>query len=112
MKTALTVAENLRFWQRFLRRGRMSPWRGAGDGRPGAIGAPAVRLSVGRPAPAGGDRQAAGRYRPVWLLDEPTAGLDAASEAQFSALMQAHLDEGGIIVAATHLPLGLRGRGS
>ena len=46
-------------------------------------------------------------YRPVWLLDEPTAGLDRASEAQFAALMTAHLEDGGMIIAATHLPLGL-----
>ena len=46
-------------------------------------------------------------YRPLWLLDEPTAGLDKASEAQFAALMRTHLDDGGMIVAATHLPLGL-----
>ncbi len=48
-------------------------------------------------------------HRPVWLLDEPTAGLDAESERQFAALMRAHLASGGIIVAATHLPLGLEG---
>jgi len=46
-------------------------------------------------------------YRPVWLLDEPTAGLDRASEAQFAKLMAAHLEDGGMIIAATHLPLGL-----
>ncbi|RST88275.1 heme ABC exporter ATP-binding protein CcmA [Aquibium carbonis] len=46
-------------------------------------------------------------YRPVWLLDEPTAGLDRASETQFAALMAAHLEDGGMILAATHLPLGL-----
>jgi heme exporter protein A len=46
-------------------------------------------------------------YRPVWLLDEPTSGLDKASEAQFGALMRAHLDDGGMILAATHHPLGL-----
>ena len=48
-------------------------------------------------------------YRPVWLLDEPTAGLDAASERQFAALMRTHIEDGGIILAATHLPLGLEG---
>ena len=48
-------------------------------------------------------------HRPVWLLDEPTAGLDAASETDFAALMGAHLGGGGIIVAATHLPLGIEG---
>ncbi|TJV00935.1 MAG: ATP-binding cassette domain-containing protein, partial [Mesorhizobium sp.] len=47
--------------------------------------------------------------RPVWLLDEPTAGLDKASEERFAGLMRGHCREGGIIVAATHLPLGLEG---
>ena len=47
--------------------------------------------------------------RPVWLLDEPTAGLDKASDERFAGLMAAHLEGGGIIVAATHLPLGLDG---
>jgi len=46
-------------------------------------------------------------YRPVWLVDEPTAGLDKASEKGFEDLMQQHLEDGGIIVAATHLPLDL-----
>jgi heme exporter protein A len=48
-------------------------------------------------------------WRPLWLLDEPTAGLDAASDARFTGLMEAHLAEGGILVAATHQPLGLDG---
>ena len=47
--------------------------------------------------------------RPVWLLDEPTAGLDKASEERFAGLMRGHLQDGGILVAATHLPLGLDG---
>ncbi|RVD33818.1 heme ABC transporter ATP-binding protein CcmA, partial [Mesorhizobium sp. M4A.F.Ca.ET.020.02.1.1] len=48
-------------------------------------------------------------HRPIWLLDEPTAGLDKASEERFGGLMRVHLADGGIIVAATHLPLGLEG---
>ena len=48
-------------------------------------------------------------YRPVWLLDEPTAGLDARSERQFAGLMAAHLEDGGLIMAATHVPLGIGG---
>ncbi|WP_420393922.1 heme ABC exporter ATP-binding protein CcmA [Acuticoccus sp.] len=43
--------------------------------------------------------------RPVWLLDEPTAGLDAAARRAFCAMMSAHLAEGGTILAATHEPL-------
>ena len=33
-------------------------------------------------------------WRPVWLLDEPTAGLDKASERQFAALIEAHREDG------------------
>ncbi|TGV75345.1 heme ABC transporter ATP-binding protein CcmA, partial [Mesorhizobium sp. M2D.F.Ca.ET.145.01.1.1] len=42
-------------------------------------------------------------------LDEPTAGLDKASEGRFAGLMREHLGDGGMVVAATHLPLGLEG---
>ena len=45
--------------------------------------------------------------RAVWILDEPTAALDAASQVRFGRLMTAHLDAGGIVIAATHQPLGL-----
>lgn len=47
--------------------------------------------------------------RPVWVLDEPTSALDAASTALLTRLMREHLAGGGIIVAATHQPLGLDG---
>ena len=43
--------------------------------------------------------------RPLWLLDEPTVGLDAASRDSLAALMAAHLATGGIIIAATHVEL-------
>jgi heme exporter protein A len=43
--------------------------------------------------------------RVLWLLDEPTTGLDAASVAQFNALCAAHRAGGGMIVASTHTPL-------
>lgn len=43
----------------------------------------------------------------LWLLDEPTLGLDAASVARLGDLMAAHRAAGGVIVAATHLPLPL-----
>lgn len=45
---------------------------------------------------------------PLWLLDEPTTGLDAASVLQFCALCEAHRDAGGMIIASTHTPLELR----
>lgn len=45
---------------------------------------------------------------PLWLLDEPTTGLDAASVARFSSLCEAHREAGGMIIASTHTPLELR----
>ena len=44
--------------------------------------------------------------RPLWLLDEPTASLDRAGQEMLAALAAEHLRGGGIIVAATHMPLG------
>jgi heme exporter protein A len=46
---------------------------------------------------------------PLWLLDEPTTGLDAASVARLELRFAAYRAAGGMIVAATHLPLGLPG---
>ena len=46
--------------------------------------------------------------RPVWLLDEPTVGLDAASVKQLQALMNKHLENNGIIIATTHIDLGIK----
>ena len=45
--------------------------------------------------------------RPVWLLDEPTSALDTSGQAMIASLMGAHLRSGGIILAATHGPLGI-----
>ncbi|MEM6421239.1 MAG: heme ABC exporter ATP-binding protein CcmA [Pseudomonadota bacterium] len=45
--------------------------------------------------------------RPVWLMDEPTASLDAASAATVAALVRRHCADGGIAVIATHQDLGL-----
>ena len=47
--------------------------------------------------------------RPLWLLDEPATALDAASQAVLAGMMRRHLAGGGIVVAATHGPLGLDG---
>jgi heme exporter protein A len=48
-----------------------------------------------------------GGSRPLWLLDEPTNALDAAGQSLFVALMGDHLARGGLIIAATHAPLGV-----
>lgn len=48
--------------------------------------------------------------RPLWLLDEPFAPLDARWRAALGLLMQAHLDKGGAILAAVHDPLPVTAR--
>lgn len=45
----------------------------------------------------------------LWLLDEPTAGLDAASAALLANAMAAHRAAGGIVMAAVHGDIGLAG---
>ncbi len=48
--------------------------------------------------------------RPLWLLDEPFAPLDARWRAALGLMMQAHLDKGGAILAAVHDPLPVEAR--
>lgn len=109
MKPALTVAENLLFRQQFLGHPFLTVEEALDEvGLPSVAALPFGYLSTGQ------RRRIAiasllVSHRPVWLLDEPTAGLDLGSERRFSALMQAHLEDGGIIVAATHVPLGIEG---
>lgn len=107
MKPALTVEENLRFWRDFLEEPHLEVSEALK-----MVGLPEIgHLPFGYLSTGQRRRVAIARllvsYRPIWLLDEPTAGLDKASERQFAALMGAHLEDGGIIIAATHLPLGL-----
>jgi heme exporter protein A len=110
LKPALSVLENLGFWRDFLG-GDVSD---AGD-RLAAVGLdhaaqlPAVVLSAGQRRRLSIARLLTVR-RPVWLLDEPTSALDTAGQTMFAALMQDHLARGGLIVAATHAPLGIAAR--
>lgn len=107
MKPALTVNENLRFWRGFLGEAHLDVDEALDMVGLGDLGhLPFGYLSTGQRRRVAIARLVVS-YRPLWLLDEPTSGLDRASEMQFTALMQAHREEGGIIVAATHQPLGL-----
>lgn len=109
MKAELGVEENLRFWQEFMGEPHLPPFEALEMVGLGDIGhLPFGYLSTGQRRRASIARLLVS-YRPVWLLDEPTSGLDKASEAQFADLMEVHLENGGMIMAATHLPLGLKG---
>lgn len=104
VKTALTVHENLAFWRDFMGGGDVEEALAAFD-LTRLSSYPAGLLSAGQKR-----RLALARLllapRVLWLLDEPTVGLDTASLARLAKVMAAQLDRGGMIIAATHVPLG------
>jgi heme exporter protein A len=110
LKPALSVAENLTFWADFLGGARLDAGKSlATVGLDHAADLPAAFLSAGQRRRLSLARLLTVR-RPVWLLDEPTTALDAAGQDMFSGLMREHLGRGGLIVAATHAPLGIDSR--
>ena len=115
VKPALSVLENLRFWQSFTASYEPEGFAGGacepiealetlGIGH--AAHLPASYLSAGQKR-----RLSLSRLlitpRPIWLMDEPASALDRAAEQQLLALMNAHLASGGLIVTATHTELAL-----
>ncbi|HDZ74623.1 MAG TPA: heme ABC exporter ATP-binding protein CcmA [Aurantimonas coralicida] len=107
MKPGVSVGDNLSFWRDYLGGGGRSI-EAALDavGLPDLAHLPFSYLSAGQHR-----RTSLARLlvveRPVWILDEPTSALDAASQQRFGALMDAHRAAGGIVIAATHQPLGM-----
>jgi len=108
VKPSLSVAENLGFWASFLGGDPGGPSEAAlaAVDLKALAGLPGAYLSAGQRRRLSIARLIAIR-RPVWLLDEPTSALDAAGQERFTGLMREHLAGGGLIVAATHAPLGL-----
>ena len=47
--------------------------------------------------------------RPVWLLDEPSAALDAAGQVLLAELLGEHLARGGLAIIATHDEIAVPG---
>lgn len=109
MKPALTAQENLAFWSAFLSTG--APGRSPREALK-AVGLahvaefPVAYLSAGQKRRVALARLLVAR-RPVWLLDEPTTALDVAAQATFADVMREFRAGGGIVIAATHAPLGL-----
>ncbi|HET6605833.1 MAG TPA: heme ABC exporter ATP-binding protein CcmA [Rhodopila sp.] len=104
IKPGLTVEENLAFAAAVSR-------------RPVAEALNCLRLTAlaavpGRQLSAGQKRRVALTRlllsnAPLWLLDEPTLGLDTASIERFGNMLADHRNAGGMVVAATHVPLPL-----
>ena len=111
MKNELTVDENLTFWKRFLgdfdQKNSISTIEAAERLGLGTI----LHLPYGYLSAGQQRRMAMAKllcaYRPIWILDEPTSALDINADALFVSLLNEHLSEGGIVLAATHQPLGL-----
>jgi heme exporter protein A len=106
LRAALSAKENLVFSQSLL-----------GPGADVAVALETVGLarlgdaSVGRLSAGQRRRVALARLlvtaRPVWLLDEPTSSLDTASQELVARMIDAHCAAGGMVLAATHLDLGI-----
>jgi heme exporter protein A len=108
LKPSLSTAENLAFWAGFLGGHRSIDIGGALEavGLAALAGLPAGYLSAGQRRRLSIARLVAVK-RPIWLLDEPTSALDSAAQERLAGLMQGHLSGGGLILAATHGPIGL-----
>jgi heme exporter protein A len=106
VKPGLTAAENLAFTARI---GRVAPDVGLA-----AMGLSALADLPARMLSAGQRRRLALARLPLspallWLVDEPTLGLDARAVELFGALASEHRARGGLVVAATHAALPLAG---
>jgi heme exporter protein A len=108
LKPSLSVAENLRFWTDYL--------GGEGSSLDAALAAvglldlaslPAAYLSAGQKRRLSIARLITVKNRPIWLLDEPTAALDRVAQQRLADVMLEHLGHGGLILAATHAPIGI-----
>ena len=109
VKPVLSVRENLVFWTRLK------------GGAERAVSQALERFGLLALADVPGRMLSAGERRrlnlarllsapaPLWLLDEPTVGLDKGSVAALEAVLAAHRREGGLLLIATHLPLALAG---
>jgi len=109
VRPRLSVAETLKFW---------ADINGPGDVPPTTA---LDRVGLGRTAHLDAGYLSAGQQRrlvlarllvsprPVWLLDEPSAALDAAGRDLLAALLADHLASGGLAVIATHDDITLPG---
>jgi heme exporter protein A len=111
VKSALTAGENLAFAAAMLggdstRVAQLAALAALGLAH--VIDFPARLLSAGQKRRAALARLLVAK-RPLWLLDEPMTALDVAAQSALAGIMRAHVQGGGILVAAAHGALGLDG---
>lgn len=105
VKATLTVAENLAFWAQVFGTETVDSAIARMNLRDLAIRR-AANLSAGQKRRLGLARLLVSG-RPVWVMDEPTVSLDAASVQLFADVLRDHLAAGGAALIATHIDLGL-----
>ncbi len=107
LKGRLGVAENLKFWRDMYGAGGLSIDEALARVGIGTLGG----LETGYLSSGQLRRLSLARLlvspRPLWLLDEPSAALDAAGEALLGQLIDAHRVGGGMAIIATHHDLPL-----
>lgn len=106
VKMAFSVEENLQFWAGFFGAGDVTRALKAFNLEHLAT-IPAALLSAGLKRRLGLARLVL-VPRAIWLLDEPSVSLDAASRDVLAALVQDHMAQGGLAIASTHADLGIR----
>jgi heme exporter protein A len=109
IKSRLTLTENLQFWRRLNGADGVSPDLALDEIGLGGLGAiEAGHLSAGQTKRLSLARLLVTR-RNLWLLDEPTASLDAAGDLLVGRLIGEHLRTGGAVIAATHDDIAIDG---
>lgn len=106
VKQTLTLQENLAFWRDY--------YEGEGEivaaletmGLKNLSTLPTRLLSQGQKRRLALAKLLVAK-RTLWLLDEPQAGLDAAAQLRFEALLEKHLKSGGGVIMATHEAINL-----
>ena len=106
IKSMLSVAENLAFWASVYGTGSIDAALVTFDLR-ALMNRRAQNLSAGQKRRLGLARLLV-TGRAIWVLDEPTVSLDAASVKTFADAVRAHLGAGGSAIIATHTDLGLK----
>jgi len=104
IRTSLTVLENLEFWTNFYASKISAKEIAQKYTLKNLLHIPAGYLSQGQKRRLGLSRLSMSK-RPLWLLDEPTVSLDQIAVKLIVKAANQHLSDGGILIAATHIPL-------
>jgi heme exporter protein A len=111
LKNHLTVAENLSFWADYLDEGRADARHSLEAALDRFDLAPLADIPAGYLSAGQRRRLALARLgvaeRPIWLLDEPTVSLDAASVGLLLKAIADHVATGGLAAIATHVPMAI-----